>query len=177
MQNTEIIELELSPKDIASKLFNDEPKEQCHYGFFSSELNNSMNNSMDNSMIFEILITIMMEGLKIITNNFDNLDIDTDIEEQLLKLEPWFRSFGFHFDVIIDDLELYDDYYCNIILNNSKYKSFFLFKNIEENYHFLLNGDKLEENRMKTSLNELNALTISNNRRFIVSFSKIMTNI
>lgn len=160
--------MELDPKAIAQKIFTEEPKSRCHYGFFSEDAN-------DVSMIFEILLSIMMEGFSILTNSFDGyLDGKTITPNDLLSVSPWFESIGFRLDVSIDN-GLYDDVYCKIILNDNIYRGLFMFKQIESNYHFILNGDKLNDNREKTNLDELIAALKINNQQetLLISFMKI----
>ena len=113
------------------------------------------------SFIFEILINIYMKAIlnsknlfSILSKHFGN-DEESDttdkinvysIEKINLDLpEPWFKSFGYF--VLVNEYDpddFNDNYkhnYCKILLrDNPLDKSIYIFRNIKEPFHFILNS-------------------------------------
>ena len=128
--------IENSPQEIAEKIFNDQPKSPRTYQIISAQDIN------DVSIIFEILITIFLEGFKILVGSFKNIDLSNFTSDHIKQLDPWFASLGFKINVkeyCRDDYDKYSNYYCKIILNNDEWGPFFQLKNINKDYHFLIN--------------------------------------
>lgn len=154
-----------TPKTIAHQLFNQAPCDPLSKGL---ELN-----SPDTSpqYAFEVLITILLEGLSILSNEFTQID-----KIQLAHIQsaiPYFLSMGLVLNVEeyhVDEVELYNKQYCRILLNRGVDEGYFLMKNIDELYHFLINGTHYDENESKTNVNELHAIFIENDTVFKISF-------
>jgi len=147
-----------NPIEIANKLFSTNPKEPFTYNILAYP---DMN---DNIYIFEILMTILMEGLAKLSDKFTNIDLTKFTKDNILILNPWFKSIGFNLYVEVFnkvDKHLYEDYYCKIIIKIPLYETLFLIKKINKSYHFLINGLFLKENFKKEKLNKLSAVFIN----------------
>ena len=154
---------ELLPEDIAQILFGQKPKQAC-----TCQLINNIVELID---IFEILNIFLFEGLNIFSdNNLNNIKVT---EKNFEKLQPWIQSLGFRIKIMDyneDELELCSKYYCKVILKDEKHCKLFDIKNIERNYHFLLNDEYFEENKNKTQLKELYSILKTNDKIFKISF-------
>lgn len=154
-----------SPKNIAHQLFTKLPGDPLSKGL---ELNSS---DTSPQYAFEILITILLEGLSILSNDFTTID-----KIQLTHIDsasPYFTSMGIVLNVEeyhISEIELYNKQYCRILLNKGVDEGYFLMKNIDEPYHFLLNGTYYDENESKTAINELHAIYIDGDTVFKIKF-------
>ena len=118
-------------------------------------------------------LTILLEGLNIVTFGLDNADLKNFNKEYLLNLNPWFRSIGYEMKVDVfdrNDKESYEKYYCKTMINNKLYRGFFEMKGIKKPYHFLLNGNFIEENKQKKQLNELFTVFLNEDRVYSISF-------
>lgn len=162
-----------SPEMIAREIFIKNPKDPCSYRIIPKQEN------IDLTYIFEILITILLEGLDILTNGLRNVDLTNFDSDHILSLNPWFNSLGFSISVDFyndknnsgNDSREYEEYYCKTIINNRENNTFFIMKNIEaKSYHFFLNGKFLESNRKKESLNELYGIFTTNDKIYKISF-------
>lgn len=154
---------ELSPENIANILFTQKPKQAC-----TCQLISNITDLID---IFEILNILLLEGLNIFSDN--ELGNTRLTEKNFMKLQPWIESLGFHLKIMdyeIDELELCSKYYCKIILKDEQHTKLFDIKNINHNYHFLLNSSLLEENKNKTQLKELYSIIICDKKIFKISF-------
>lgn len=145
---------EYSPENIAKALFTQPPETAKRYQIITGVESN------DPSFIFEILLTIFLEGLDILTGGIDRTDLDNLTLDYINNLKPWFASICFELKVdVFDDTDklLIDNYYCRIILNNKK-ADYMLFqlKRIEKNYHFLLSANFDKER--KYELNDIFAI-------------------
>lgn len=126
----------IEPKSFATDLFSYEPN-NINY-IYSEEDDNDL------TLIFEILVTIMMEGLEYFTQGLDNIDLDDFGEKHILFLKPWFQSIGFNIFIEKFDRNEYENfsnYYCRILINNRKEELGYVFnqQSINETYHFTLN--------------------------------------
>lgn len=169
----DIEENEFEPKELAEILFSNLPQPINSISLLPQINNNDINNNDINndyiSYIFEILITIFMEGVmdskrllemvieKKYIDKIDNqyvnyYDINIDL---LMFIEQWFKSFGFYISIReYDDISQINNNnrYCEILLkSNPLQKGLFIYKGINnEEYHFTLNShyksnDKLEK--------------------------------
>lgn len=160
----------LSPEDIAQNLFTNEPKEPCSCSIVTEE-----EASSDLTWWFEILVIILLEGLNIFAD-LSAINVDDITVEHIENLNPWFKSIGFKLKVDsydINDLydkQFYGKYYCKVILRDKLHETFFIIKNIDKNYHFILNGTNLDENRAKKIFNELYLIFQNNKLTFKISF-------
>lgn len=151
----EINSVLLNPIEIANIIFLNEPKEECSIQLCDVE---------DIYMLFEILITILMEGLEKL-NCFDEIDdINNDVLlDFTVRIRKWFNSFGFTVEInkkikIVDVSDVQnDDYYCKIITKNGNYGQLFTIKNIEKNYSFLLN----QKHKIKNNIQNIHAIYVA----------------
>ena len=147
--------IDFSPESLAETLFTNEPKPSC-----SCQIVTEKNAASDLTHIFEILIIILMEGLSILCGGLTNVNDDDLTNEHLILLNPWFMSLGFKINVQNYEKnktskDEYSKYYCRIIIRNKLQQTFFIMKKLKTDYHFILNGKNLEENKKKTNIKEL----------------------
>lgn len=132
----------LSPDDIADKIFSDLPQKECTYN-----LNLSGNtNNMDTPFIFEILISILLEGMAILHDDFENCDLKQINIDTIKSVSPYMRSLCF--DLFVEEFNNkneyvnhnIDDFYCKIILKCDKeYTTYFIMKDLEKDFTFFFN--------------------------------------
>ena len=138
-----------SPYDIAQIVFSKEPGKPFTNQLWPDESLLSNNDSV--STIFEVLITILMEGINIVSGGIDKIDATDFTVEHIIALQPWFSSFGIKVNTLTQ--EECNNYYCQVIFKNNGYDPLFEMKNIDKNYHFLMSPyyvhechiDKLED--------------------------------
>jgi plasmid maintenance system killer protein len=157
-----------SPEKIAKIIFAEEPKDPLTRRLKLDD------NKYNVIYIFEILITILMEGFQIITNNFESVDFNEFTKNSITYFEPWFNSLGFklcafEYDKDID-ADFYDKYYCKAIIKNKLTETLFIIKNITKSYHFFINGDNLLENKKHKDLDKLYAIFINNDKVYKIYF-------
>lgn len=163
-----------TPEEIAFKLFNNDPKPACNYQIIAEEAQSDL------TYIFEILVIILMEGLEILIGNLENADIDKLEEEHFTSLNPWFQSIGFKIKsgkYTTEEKELCDKYYCNILVKNTGNNIIFLAKQINKNYHFLLNGVCLNKYDNETDLKKIYGVIKTSNYIHKISFEFFYPNI
>lgn len=157
-----------TPEEIAEKLFTDDPKPPFSFQIIAE------GETADFPYIFEILITILMEGLEILTGDLSTADLDNFSKDHLTCLLPWFKSLGFTLKVEeltdVDKTE-YSQYYCRIVINYKEDAPLFQIKPIGKNYHFLINGNLHEENSNKENLKDLYAILNLNQQVYKISFN------
>lgn len=156
---------EMSPVEIAEELFSKEPS-----GITGSKQIIPHDSEYNTSMIFEILLTIYMEGLTLI----DNINLQKITINDLLKPNRWFNDLGFNINVLNfdrndDNKHNYSDQYCKIVLKHSD-PFIFELKNIDSEYTFLLNGI-YKDNCEITKIEKLFALFTTNNTVYKISFN------
>ena len=161
-----------SPEMIAQTLFTNEPKSPRSQQIVADP----EDQVTDVTYIFEILITIYMEGFDILSNGLNTININDITEDHIKSLRPWFHSIGFNinvdtYDQTTESKELYMDYYCKIMIRVPLYETFFIMKKVtNKNYHFLLNGPFLEINRGKKYLRELSGVFLTSTKVFRITF-------
>lgn len=180
-----------TPEELARKLFNEDPGEPCSKHIFPYSKNLDEDNA---SFIFEILITIYLEGFMNImqllketnkdkfinmTDSEKNYKIYKDITLDDLNFpQPWFNSFGFK--IIIteygkDKRKIYKRdvkpfSYCRILLSfDPKDKIQFILKNIQNKYHFILNANY----RATDNLENVYAILSKDDKFYKISFKFI----
>ena len=136
----DIIFESIDPIEIANILFSNEPKNECSIQLCDVE---------DIDMLFEILITILMEGIEKINfiDQLDDIDDET-LSDFLINIKKWFISMGFTIHINKTQKNNKDDYYCKIITKNGTYGHIFMIKNIDKNYSFLLNPKYIKSNEI-----------------------------
>lgn len=145
---------EFTPEDLANYLFYELPAEPCSLKLLP------YSHDMDKdaaSFLFEMLITIYMEGMmegkrlyKMLQTKTSSVPEDDDKKIDVLNLtienlylcEQWIKSLGF---MIYIEENNEDEYvqtahdYCKILLrDNPNDTGFFYMKNIKKPYHFVL---------------------------------------
>ena len=158
-----------TPEQIAEALFSHEAKEACSHQILADA------DLAASTYIFEILITILVKGIEILSGDLNQADLNKLSEDHILGLNPWFHSIGFsvNVDSLVknEDLELYEDYYCKILIRDKLHENFFEHRKYTNNYHFLLNGPFLNENEAREHVNDLCAVFIKeNNTVFRITF-------
>jgi len=161
---------DFSPEQIAHTLFNQNPKEpcSCQIGTFDPDANMTY--------IFEILLIILMEGFSVLTGGLSDVNLDQLTEDHFSMMSPWFKSLGFDIRVTLYDIqekELYGKYYCKTMVKSPTTSAFFDIRKIQKPYHFLLNGDCLNEYQSCTDLEKLHTVFIHGNNVFAISFKFI----
>ncbi|CAH6421743.1 Hypothetical protein KVN_LOCUS429 [uncultured virus] len=155
---------DFSPEKVAQSVFNFQPTNPCAYQIITTQ------DGQDITYVFEILITILMEGLDILTNGLNNANLSNFNEEHISIMDPWFNSLGFNIFVTKfdeKDKELFKDYYCKIVIRTSYEETFFVMKQINKNYHFILNGN-FQQN--KKNLKELKCIFFINKNVYLINF-------
>jgi len=143
---------EYSPRDIILNIFTKEAGAPGTNQMLVSQDDLKVD---DITYIYEILISILLEAVDCAVSSLKNYDFTNFSEELLLYFSPWFHSLGFNLYVHKYDLEykdLYDNYYCKILINNSctGEESFFDLNSItDRSYYFLLNGGFIKKNSLK----------------------------
>lgn len=149
------------------------------FPFMPSETNTPMENHEICSYIFEMLINLYLEGVMhtiklfkmryteisesemekfledIENEKYEVLDYKNMSANHLEFFNKWFTKLGFVIRVeqynIKEYKELHNDHFCKIILKNDpEYTGFFIYKNINKPFHFLVNPlfnkkEKLED--------------------------------
>lgn len=156
-----------TPEGIAHNIFTKEPKNPCSCQLVAEQ------DSMDITYLFEILSIILMEGLEIFTGDLSKSNLNALSISHIDSLNPWFRSIGF--DILVSEHNVsnnteYNKHYCKIMIRDKLQEIFFEMKNIDKNYHFVLNGDSLDENKHKTNLKDLHLICIIGDKVFKISF-------
>lgn len=162
---------EYSPELIAETIFNKNPDKPCSNQILAMQ----ENNYTDASFIFEIMLTIFLEGIMILYNQLTDVVLDNVTTDHLVALRPWLWSLGFDYKVTMYDseneysTESYNDYYCKIILKkDQKWTSWFDTKNVLKEYFFLLNAKYA--NGCDKELGNVYAIMIVNKMIFKLEF-------
>lgn len=158
---------EYTPEGIAHNIFTKEPQSPCSCQLVSEE------SGMDTTYLFEILLIILMEGLELFTGDLSKANLDGLTLDHITSLNPWFKSLGFNIKVSVYDIGdtvSYNKQYCKIMVKDKLQEMFFKMKNIDKNYHFLLNGDNLEENKQKSNVKDLHSICIFKDQVFKIGF-------
>lgn len=156
-----------SPEKVAQIIFAGEPMKP------NSHMILAYHDTNDSSYLFEIMITIFMEGMDILSGGLDKVDLTNFNQDYILGLSPWFNSLGFKIHVFVfdkQDIDKYEDYYCKIILNNNDYGKFFEMKNIHKSYHFLCNQKYINGCKNK-DVSELYGLFVNGKIGYKVNFT------
>jgi hypothetical protein len=162
MENLTVSDLpENTPESVAHTIFKSNPGPPFSKQIISEQDEEILN---DLSICFEIVLTIFMEGIMILYDNLDDVDMTNFSLDHLIELKPWLHSLGFDLEIESvnrQDKEKYDDQYCKIIVRNSNYKMFFETKNIVKNYYFLANQKYYKKECTKKNLDELYTIFVN----------------
>lgn len=158
---------ELTPEQIAERLFTQEPKNKVSYmPYMTDEESDPL------EYIFEILITICLEGLEIRNGgNLSQVNLDLVSAQVIESLNPWFRSMKIkikcdEFEYNEENKSKYGNNYCNIYIRDRLYEEWFKIRKINGNYRFTLNGNYLPQDNLR----DIYAKYIYKNKIFIISF-------
>jgi len=129
---------EADPTEIAAEVFSHIPPEK-EIKFQLIPENEEVDSLLD---CYQILITILFEGMDIFTDGLNTVESNDFSPEHFTALNPWMYTCGIKVLTDIVDKnneEEYKDYYCKCIIKDSSYETFFEMKSIIPNYHFFLN--------------------------------------
>ena len=160
------------PYKIADLVFNQEPSPPKSVQL---ECATETGHSIEPLDLFEIFMTIMMEGLFIKIPDMNKEYLNNFNEGTLNGLSPWLQSLGYDVNVITIPkraVEEYDNYYCKIILNcDPSWHSFFILQKIEDKkYHFIFGGKSPYIRKEKCELSNLFSVFVHNDDVFKISF-------
>lgn len=163
------------PYDVAEIVFKNLPREPKIYQLCCESETENTNVPLD---IFEIFLTIMMEGIYI-KNNITSETLKLFNETTITELRPWLYSLGYNVNVDVisnKDISAYEQYYCKVILREdpSWNQYFELHSNeITRNYHFIFGGKSPYMQGEKCTLNNLFAIFTLNSMVYKISFNCI----
>jgi hypothetical protein len=156
-----------SPKQIATTLFTQDAKDPCSFQILAYQ------DGSDITYIFEILCSILMEGLDLLTNDLSTVDLTNFNGQFITSLNPWFNSMGFN--IHVDELDIhninkYNEYYCKIIIRTLGTLPIFVSKQIKENYHFTSDIDHVNLNKNKTNIKDIYTVFFNENKVYKIWF-------
>jgi lysophospholipase L1-like esterase len=166
-QNEKVINV--TPEEIAGALFSEDPKDPNSFQILARP----DTNTKDMTYIFEILITIMVEGLEYLAGDLSKFEMNDFSEDYIETLNPWFNSICFNINVdVLNQSNMYKckKYYCRTIIKNEETVSIFQKNNISKNYHFLLNEKYVELNKSLINLKDLYTIFINGDDIYKISF-------
>ena len=156
--------IEATPEKIAESIFKGAPAPPNTYQILAQD------DDADLYYVYELLITVLMEGFDILTGGLEHVNPDDVNSDHFIGLNQWFKSIGFDINiqgVPKGETEQYENYYCKVILRNSSYKFLFETKNMEKDYHFLTNAShQNNENVIK----DIYGIFISNDTVYKIYF-------
>jgi hypothetical protein len=165
-------EYEGLPSDISNIVFSQPPSPPKSYQLYYPD-NDS--NIID---IFEIFLTIMIEGINVRCGGTITKEIfDTFDENIIMSLQPWLNSLGYRVNVSViprENVPEYETFYCQIALNvDPVWKLYFEMRNFSKNYQFIF-GDKSPYHLDQLcSLQNLYTILIRKNITYKISFDYI----
>lgn len=149
----------ISPEEIAKNLFSLDPTLPNSIQLLLYEINTD---TIDTTYIFEVLITILMEGLDITLGGLESADLKLFTTDHILSLNNWFKSIGFiiNVDTFYKEIDKknYNNYYCKIMVKTKLFETFFILKKISKKYHFLLNNNIFNDTDEIDEIDEINEL-------------------
>lgn len=159
------------PYEIANLIFNDQPAEPKKFQLYCEMEDGDRTTKID---IFEIFMTIMMEGL-FIKNNVTCETLKMFNEETILSLQPYLNSLGYQVDVDVinkDDVELYSKFYCRIIMKcDPSWETYFdMHKELMKNYGFIFGANSPKIKGENCNLDNLFAIFSHKNLVYKISF-------
>lgn len=130
----------------------------------------SENSGQDAVYLFELVITIFMEGLGVLTHDLDSFDLNNLNANALMSVQPWLNSMGLRVKVTQETKDSMGfDYYCRVTLKKQE-TTFFEMKGINKFYTFRLNGNAMEAAKSKTNLKDIHALFRNGDDHWKISF-------
>lgn len=154
-----------SPEMVAKTVFTQQPRPPCSNQIVSKE-------DGDATYIFEIVLTVFMEGLDLITGGLDKADLSDFTKEHLTVLDPWMNSLGLK--LLVNEYEkdsfYLDDWYCKTVIKNGSYSHLFDIKNIHKNYHFLGGPNHKEVTEKALNLKEIYTVFVNKDKVYTIQF-------
>lgn len=166
------------PEDIAKLVFSEQPTEQKSYQLYCEA--DEENKSIDSIDIFEIFMTILVEGIFIrCGGNVSKEILDSFDSNTVLSLNPWLHSLGY--SVVVEEIPKenvpeYENYYCNIIFRKDpSWNGYFSLHptEIKKDYHYIFGGNSPYIHSEKCTLNNLYAIHGKKNMIYKISFKYI----
>jgi len=124
---------DMTPENIAEVIFSEQPAEKCSLEIIAPGL--------EMRDIFEVLITILLEGFVILNQGLDDIDIEKVTDDHIRAMNPWFESFGYTIDIQSIIGENPQKHYCRCVLRNTYNIHLFKMNKITKDYHFFINSE------------------------------------
>lgn len=163
----------VSIQDLAVTIFNDAPKPSNSQQILIQQvIEDGVTPVID---IFEVFLTILVEGIMIVYREPSWDLIKTFNEDHILNLRPWTHSLGFNVKVqkiCYEDKYLYDEYYCKTILRcDPEWNVYFRMKNIQPLYTFIFGANSpYKKGQVIDNLQSLYAIFICGAYVYKISF-------
>jgi hypothetical protein len=164
---------EMTPETIADLLFSKMPDDpltkQLLFDIPSDDENSG-------TFIYEILLTILLEGIMKFNNNLENTNLDDVQLDHIQALKPWFNSLRFNLKVEElnkneENEEQYKYFYSKIILKKMpSYEMFFNINKLDKNYIFFLNPLYVREKYPFNNLNDIYSVIFLKDKIFKIKF-------
>lgn len=157
----------MEPEKIAHELFTNEPKAPNSCQLLADV------DVQDKFYIYEILMTILLEGFDVLTGGLDGIKPSMISPSHFTNMNKWFNSIGFNISIKSSQKvneEEYQEYYCKIIIKDASYEFFFNLKNIQKNYHFFLNPKYINKTQKVDELKNIYAIFVSDYTVYQISF-------
>lgn len=168
-------ELDVDPSEIAETVFNQDVQPPKTFQLFCQSSENEDITPVD---VFEIFLTILMEGIFIKNNPVTEEKFKLFNENIILSLQPYLNSLGYK--VCIEETDRNNEklkkHYCRIVLKcDSTWAPYFeiTHKNLEKEYHFILGGSSPYICGELCTLNTLFSIFEINHKVYKISFSYI----
>lgn len=163
-----------SPEKLAQFIFSKDPNELCSQELI---LCPDDNDDVDAIITFEILITIYMEGIMMMSS-VETISNNSISINQLSFLSPWFNSIGYHLFLAEDSFDNYKEmdkkHFCNIILATDPATNlYFKMNNTHKKYKFVRNGsfDEDEDHQLEDIYSIY--IDYTNDKVYYIRFKKI----
>jgi hypothetical protein len=162
------------PYDVAEIVFNNPPGEPSSYQLYCETDTGSKVAPLD---LFEIFLTIMMEGMFIINKIITPDTLKLFDENTIILLRPWLHSLGYNVNIEAipkQDTCRYDTYYCKVILRaDPSWNQYFeLHENeLTRDYHCIFGGNSPYIKQGECSFDNLFAIFTLNNMVYKISFN------
>ncbi len=161
------------PYQVAEIIFKEPAEEPKKFSFYCESETEQKITLLD---VFEIYLTIMMEGI-FIKYPITAETLKTFDENVILNLQPWFHSLGYNVNVQKipkKNLSEYKEYYCKIILRcDPGWSPYFeiIHPEITENYHFNAGPDSPLKRQIECRLDNLFAIFVYRDMVYKISFN------
>lgn len=160
----------MSIENLAIQIFNQPPQSPKSQQIIIHQVIEDTNTSMID--IFEVFITILMEGMMIVYLHPTWEQVKLLQIEHLLNLQPWLRSLGFKLIATQhDNISDVSNYYCKVILQcDPDWNTYFKIKNINKEYYFMLGNRSPYIKQTSINLKTLYGIFICDGKIYKISF-------